>query len=243
MRTLYLDESGDPNPRAVDPLYPVFVLGGVVMDDVYAETIARNALNSVKREIFGRDDFLLHSSEISRRDGIYATLLDTPRRERFYARLNETMRQLDYQVVARFINKERQPAEQIPQRQDLYMSILSVLVSQFVDLIGPHGNSGRIVAEQRDRALDREVMREWWAIRRRGTGRASGGAVRSRIRSLTFASKADRVTGIELADLVLSPIGRHAIGKRVYEDWEVVSSKVAHRPEPSTRDFEMRTLS
>ena len=36
MRTLNLDESGDANLEQIDPAYPVFVLGGVILDDDYA---------------------------------------------------------------------------------------------------------------------------------------------------------------------------------------------------------------
>lgn len=36
MKVLFLDESGDHNLTVIDPLYPVFVLGGVIMDRDYA---------------------------------------------------------------------------------------------------------------------------------------------------------------------------------------------------------------
>ena len=37
MKHLFLDESGDHSLTRIDPQYPVFVLGGVVVDAGYAE--------------------------------------------------------------------------------------------------------------------------------------------------------------------------------------------------------------
>ena len=37
MKVLFLDESGDHNMAAIDPNYPLFVLGGVMVDKEYAE--------------------------------------------------------------------------------------------------------------------------------------------------------------------------------------------------------------
>ncbi len=37
MKVLFLDESGDHNLSVIDPQYPMFVLGGVIVDKAYAE--------------------------------------------------------------------------------------------------------------------------------------------------------------------------------------------------------------
>ena len=39
MKTLFLDESGDHNLSVIDPSYPLFVLGGVIMDSDYARDV------------------------------------------------------------------------------------------------------------------------------------------------------------------------------------------------------------
>ncbi|MHB8782940.1 MAG: DUF3800 domain-containing protein [Desulfobacteria bacterium] len=38
MKILFLDESGDHNLSVIDPQYPLFVLGGVIVDKDYAES-------------------------------------------------------------------------------------------------------------------------------------------------------------------------------------------------------------
>ncbi|MBT4069358.1 MAG: DUF3800 domain-containing protein, partial [Candidatus Marinimicrobia bacterium] len=37
MKILFLDESGDHDLRIIDPQYPLFVLGGVIVEQAYAE--------------------------------------------------------------------------------------------------------------------------------------------------------------------------------------------------------------
>jgi hypothetical protein len=37
------------------------------------------------------------------------------------------------------------------------------------------------------------------------------------------------VAGLQLADLVVSPIGRHVMGKPPREDWKIVESKMRRR--------------
>ena len=48
-------------------------------------------------------------------------------------------------------------------------------------------------------------------------------------RLLDLRTKTAGEAGLELADLVVSPIGRHVIGKPPREDWVIVSEKLRRR--------------
>jgi hypothetical protein len=50
---MYLDESGNHDLMESDPQYPVFVLGGVIVDADYADTVLAQKLHSFKLDIFG----------------------------------------------------------------------------------------------------------------------------------------------------------------------------------------------
>ena len=50
MKVLYLDESGEHNPAVRDPHYPIFVLGGVVVDKDYADGTLTQLFNAFKQE-------------------------------------------------------------------------------------------------------------------------------------------------------------------------------------------------
>ncbi len=106
MKVLFLDESGDHNLSVIDPQYPMFVLGGVIMDKDYAEGRLTDALNIFKRDMFGRTDIVLHTADITRNRNGFEALIDPAFRVRFYNRLNALMRAIDYSVVACAIRKD-----------------------------------------------------------------------------------------------------------------------------------------
>lgn len=81
MKILFLDESGDHNLSIIDPQYPVFVLGGVIVDQHYAESEMAERVAEFKRRVFGRDDIVLHTAEIVRNQGPFAGLIDRAFRE------------------------------------------------------------------------------------------------------------------------------------------------------------------
>ena len=44
-------------------------------------------------------------------------------------------------------------------------------------------------------------------------------------RKLKLVDKKDNVAGLQIADLVVTPIGRWAMGKKAHEDWEIIKTK------------------
>lgn len=103
---MYLDESGDHNLTKIDPDYPVFVLGGVIVDDIYANQELGPRLRQFKQRMFGRDDLILHTADIARNQNGFERLKDRGFRDRFYLELNQLMADLEYLVVACAIRKQ-----------------------------------------------------------------------------------------------------------------------------------------
>lgn len=66
MKVMFLDESGDHNLSVIDPQYPLFVLGGVIVDKEYAEGKLDREVRQFKRDLFGRDDIILHTADLTR---------------------------------------------------------------------------------------------------------------------------------------------------------------------------------
>jgi hypothetical protein len=96
---LFIDESGDPSLKSVNKDFPIFVLLGIlVKKDEYKrlETMLKN----LKNKFFGSDGAILHSREIRKCEGVFATLFDLKIKERFFRELNETMGSGDYKIIA-----------------------------------------------------------------------------------------------------------------------------------------------
>ena len=43
---------------------------------------------------------------------------------------------------------------------------------------------------------------------------------------LHVREKRKNITGLQMADLVVSPMGRHVLGKKLHADWDVITSKL-----------------
>lgn len=225
MKTLGLDESGDDNLEKVDPAYPIFVVGGVILENDYIPT-ATEAVSKFKRELFGRDDFVLHTAEIMRSRGAFSRLRQPGFRQEFYDQLNDLVHSLEFSVIACAVRKDRYaPGSQAIDR-DLYRLALRSLTNQFCEIVGDHRNGGRIRAERRRPDMDQAVDRSWEELCLDGTAATSAATIRRRIASLTLHTKHDRLVVLELADLVVTPIGRHISGHPDQADWHIVQEKL-----------------
>ena len=231
MKILYLDESGDHSLSVIDPQYPVFVLGGVIVDADYAATEMQTDVRRFKCHIFGHEDVALHTADIVRQRGPFSVLVDPKRRRHFHDRLNDLMRQLDYTVIACAIRKDAHLAAYGVAALDPYTLSLNILAERFCFALADarDGEPGVIVAERRDQTLDSALLASWQHLRERGTAYLRPAAIRDRVAHLELEGKKAGIAGLELADLVVSPIGRFVAGKPPREDWAIVEAKLRRR--------------
>lgn len=225
MKILFLDESGDHNLAKIDPQYPLFVLGGVIADKEYAEGEMQEAISDFKLWLFGRDDLILHTAGITRNRNGFERLKDTMFRERFYRELNELMVALDYRVVACVIRKQVHLSRYGLAAVDPYLLSLDILVERVCMDIGEIPKSGMIIAEKRGPTLDRQLELAWLNLRIQGTQYMQAVQIDRRIQALTLRDKAENIAGLQLADLVVTPIGRRVLGKSIKEDYQIIESK------------------
>jgi hypothetical protein len=90
------------------------------------------------------------------------------------------------------------------------------------------GARAKIIAESRSSSLDQRLKRTWEGLLEKGTHYVRAQRLRRRVEGLIFKKKGDNEAGLQLADLVASPIGRHYLGKPAKEDWEIVAGKLRH---------------
>ena len=158
-------------------------------------------------------------------------LVDPGRRRAFRDGLNALMRRLDYTVIACAIRKDAHLAAYGAAALDPYTLSLNVMVERFSFALADtqETHPGVIVAERRDQALDSALLASWQHLRERGTAYLRPGAIQERIAHLRLEGKGAGIAGLELADLVVSPIGRFVAGKHPRDDWAIVESKLRRR--------------
>jgi hypothetical protein len=226
MKVMFLDESGDHNLRLIDQQYPLFVLGGIIVDKDYAEGELTHKLAMFKRELFGNENLILHTADITRNRNGFERLKESAFRQDFYQMLNALMNELSYTVIACAIRKDYHLARYGVAALDPYLLSLDVLVERFCMEIGNLEGGGLIVAERRDATLDHELELAWLNLKIQGTRYFRAKQIEQRIIGLNLRDKKANLAGLQLADLVVTPIGRKILGKTVKEDYRIVESKL-----------------
>lgn len=233
MKVMYLDESGDHNlsPNRISANYPVFVLGGVIVDRAYLRTVVAPAMRAFKLRHFGRDDVVLHTVDMGKGRGDYAFLAAPGLRAYFYTDLNLLLLELQYKVVACVIKKPEHVATYGANAADPYHYSLDILVERFCLELAGNPDAGLICAEKRNPGLDRDLMVVWQTLLTSGTGTgyANSKQIDERIVGLDRQDKKPHLVGLQLADLVVTPIGRRVAGRAPKADevqWTVVESKL-----------------
>jgi len=195
------------------------------MDKDYAETELSVRMNDMKERLFGRTDIILHTSDITRNRNGFERLKDADFRARFFAELNELMRQAEYKVVACVIKKEAHLARHGVAALDPYLLSLRLLVERFCFEVGNREAGGAIVAEKRGQPLDHELEIAWLEMKVSGTRYLQAKDLERRIAGLNLRSKSSNIAGLQLADLIVSPIGRKILGKSPKEDYAIIETK------------------
>ena len=225
MKLLFLDESGDHNLSVIDPQYPVFVLGGIIVDEIEYNNTIEPAINEFKMKLFGTKDIILHTSDISRNRLGFEQLKSAEFRTVFYAELNKLMCDLNYKVVACVIKKQEHIDNYGFRAIDPYLLSLNVLIERFIFELS-NNDKGVIISEARGGKLDNELELAWLDVKIQGTKFIKSTRIKNSIENFAIRRKADNIIGLQLADLVISRIARKSIGKSVKNDYLVIEQKI-----------------
>lgn len=193
----------------------------------YHENELTSELKTFKNNVFKRDDFILHTADIARRRGVFCALTNKDFREYFYKEINKLMGSLNYTVVSCVIKKDDHLKKYGLAAIDPYTLSLKVLVERFIFEIKTKRSAekGIIIAEARDETLDNQLRLSWMELRTSGTEYLSATEVRRYLGELHIKSKSNNIAGLQIADMIVSPIGRHVLGKPEKADWEIIRKK------------------
>ena len=233
MLAFYLDESGTHSLNPIEPEYPVFVLAGCLMDQSYHDKTATERMNQYKTCLWRREDIILHTSGIVGKQKGFENLRDEAEWEKFLRKTNRLMSELDYMVIACAILKNAHKEKYGGAAFNPYYFSLEVLVER---LVFEHRDRkevvpAQIIAESRGEVPGRRLDLAWKRLKRDGTSYIGAKEIRTRIKDdVVFFQKKENICGLQLADLVASPIGRKVLGRLSQNDWEIVKGKFRTNP-------------
>ncbi len=224
MKILFLDESGDSNLRAIDPYYPLFVLGGVIVDYKDLEYNA-DKIRDFKIKYFGTDKVILHTKEITRREGAFHILNKKITMNDFYKDLNTLMTELKYKCIACIVDKKKHIEKYKDLALDVYEYSLHILIERFIYQI-KNKEIGMIKAEARGKIDDKQIQLAYERIQNKGTFFVKAEEIKQKIDSFKIHKKNENLNGLQIADLIITPIGRNHLGKSCKKDFSIIKEKL-----------------
>lgn len=226
MKILYLDESGDHDLVNIDKNYPIFALGGCVMDSSYHDRVLKPAMDFFKEKVLGNSSIILHYADYTR-DGVgFEKLSDKTNRETFYRELNKIIKDTDFTLIACIIDKiEHNKHYKYPINP--YILSLEIIIEKFVMFLNKVNEQGIIISESRNPQLDNELNLAFLDIKIRGTRFLKPTEIVDRIdNNFYIKKKEENIAGLQLIDSIITPIGRRYLNlKNRYLDYEAIKSK------------------
>jgi len=205
---VYVDESGDHGLDPINPDYPVFVLAFCLIDKQdYCEVVVP-AVQKLKFRYFGHDMVILHESEIRKSRPPFDILLNETVREQFLRDLASLIDAAPFILVASCIMKNEFHGRRGGDENPYHIAMEFGLERVFLALQerGQRGRLTHIVFERRGRQEDRSLELEFRRIMDRTGMQGMADSL-----ELMLVSKQVNSAGLQLADMVARPIGRHLL--------------------------------
>lgn len=212
---LFIDECGDHNLKNYDPTFPVFTLCGILVSQRNLNSMAK-AFESLKMEMFGSPEIIIHSVDIRKWRGPFSVLSDENLRIRFFKGIENILSQNNIYVIVSCTILKRQLNKFCirGEEDDVYGLSLSYLIERSifcVDNAGENHPEISVIVERRGKKEDNKLLNYYNGLRNRGTKWVSTERLRSRISNFSFSNKKDNLIGLQIADLIAYPITIHLL--------------------------------
>jgi len=205
---VYADESGDHSLTSINPQNPVFVLAFCIFEKVNYSGRVVPEVQGLKFEFWGHDGVVLHSHDIRKARGDFRILQNAGVRGPFLHRLNGILHAMPLTIIGAVIDKQRHVASYV-RPDNPYEIALTFCMERLWHFMREQQQIGRqthVLVERRGQREDAQLELEF---RRIIAGRNAIGPMPDF--EIRFMDKKHNSTGLQVADLVAHPIGRHVI--------------------------------
>jgi hypothetical protein len=235
---VYVDESGDHGLDTMDPTYPVFVLAFCIFEKQEYISSAVPRLQSLKFQHFGHDMVVMHESEIRKAKGNFAFLVNAANRGQFMDDLSTLVEECQFTLIATAIRKDKLK-DAYARRGNPYHIAMKFGLERVAKLLAARRQASRItyvVVEKRGLKEDNELELEFRRICDGANYRGETLPLR-----LVFADKRVNSCGLQIADLVARPIGRHVINEtQPNRAFEILKAKFDKSPTGNYRGYGLK---
>lgn len=207
---IYGDETGDQSTRTIYDEHPVFALTLCVFSKRnYIDHVVKQ-FKELKFDFWGHDAVILHGAKLRKQVEDFQFLQNEIRRELFLYKLSETIRNSPFTVISTAIDK-RLLKEISPNPINAYELSLEYCldsVYRFLQEKNQPGKVTHIIIESRGHNFDNELNVSFRKIIEKNVARQNAFPLK-----VIFVDKKANSIGLQIADLVAHPIGRHVVNQ------------------------------
>jgi len=206
---VYVDESGDHSLKDIDKDYPVFVLACCIYKKADYLSQVSPAVQRLKFKYWGHDIVILRERFIRKAEAPFRFLLHPSLRNSFLQDIGDLVAQAPFVLIASVIDKiklsQRYKIPQNPYEIALRFCVERIFL--FLEEAGVTDKITHLVVERRGKREDRDLE---LAFRRICDGDNCWGRKLPCL-EIVFADKRTNSSGLQIADLIARPIGRHVL--------------------------------
>ena len=225
---IYVDESGDHNLKPSDPEYPIFVLVFCLFEKraYIKETVP--VFQQFKFDTFGHDNIILRERDIKHQTKPFTFLQNQSKRHVFMKQMNHLIAGCAVSVIASVIRKHELVERYVDPHNPYDLALKFCMERAFIFLNRRNAlDTAHIVVESRGRSEDRKLKATFAEINREFNN----------LFAIVFADKKTNTTGLQVADLMAAPIGRHVLHPtQSNRAWDVIAQKLEKDPRSGTVD-------
>jgi hypothetical protein len=222
MHRIFVDEVGHDDFAGCEaPGLRYLGLTGVIMDLAYEQGEFTARMDRIKRDTFGTEKVVLHRREIMNHVGPYFTVLkDDIRRARFDAECIRLFEEADYTVITVVIHKAEHMQTYAKWRFHPYHYCMTCLLERYALWLSRRRLMGDVVFESRGKRQNKKLPKSYRRLYMRGIEEKRADDFQRSFTSceLKIQTKSANVAGLQLADLIASPLCRDLICRNRKEE-------------------------
>lgn len=205
---VYVDESGDHSMTAVNKHYPMFVLAFCIFNKADYINHVVPSIQTLKFKYWGHDMVVLHETEIRKPRGLFTNLLIPETRQAFIEDFDRLIRNAPFTLIACAIHKGRLDNQPNLPPNPYHIALEAGLCKlyAFLKQQGQHQRTTHVILEERGKREDNELELEFRRICDGENSARQALPFRGQ-----FAGKPANSCGLQLADMIARPIGRHQL--------------------------------
>lgn len=212
---VFADEAGDHNLEKWNPDFPVFVMAFCIIEKSHYCDFVLPSVNKLKLKYFNRTDIILHERDIRKQTGAFKCLCDKDIRESFMRDLSSIMINSQYTIISCVIDKKQHIEKYSTPKHPYYLATYFCIERMKRFLAENHDTKHiNITFEARGAKEDKELRNSLESF------------CNSSDINMLIIPKLSNCVGLQFADLVARPIGRHIMNpEQQNRSFDIIKNK------------------